>query len=156
MKDPIQPYLTACKGIDRKTHNNILRWTLGAVTRHEPCLKCADILTQSHAVDCSGAAASLRDNWETLTPPAGRMTLLDTILNEIRNTTPSEVDTYNEVSAAVALIYTECRHLQQQANGYWAEPDAPARPLPPCRLRNRIPQPGGAPLGRPRRNPEPG
>ncbi|KAJ3239207.1 hypothetical protein HDU77_011317 [Chytriomyces hyalinus] len=130
-KDPIRPYLTACKGIDRKTRNNILRWTLGAVTRHEPCLKCADILTRSHAVDCSGAATLLREHWETLTPPAGRMTVLDTILNKIRNTPPSEVDTYNQVSAAVALIYTECRHLQQQANGYWAEPDAPARPLPP-------------------------
>ncbi|KAJ3380337.1 hypothetical protein HDU80_002157, partial [Chytriomyces hyalinus] len=32
MKDPIRPYLTACKGIDHKTRNNILRWTLGAVT----------------------------------------------------------------------------------------------------------------------------
>ncbi|KAJ3231681.1 hypothetical protein HDU81_003569, partial [Chytriomyces hyalinus] len=82
MKDPIRPYLTACKGIDRKTCNNILRWTLGAVTRHEPCLKCNDILTRSHAVECSGAAASLLENWETPTPPAGRMTLLDTILNE--------------------------------------------------------------------------
>jgi hypothetical protein len=155
-KDPIRLYLTACKGIDRKTRNNILRWTLGAVTRHEPCLKCAGIMTRSHAADCSGATARLRPNWTALALPAGRMTWLDTILNEVRNTPPSEVDTYNEISAAVALIYTECRHLQQQANGYWAEPDAPARPLPQRQPRNRINPAGGVPSGRPRRNLEPG
>ncbi|KAJ3217638.1 hypothetical protein HDU81_000779 [Chytriomyces hyalinus] len=156
MDDPIRPYLTACKGIDRKTCNNILCWTLGAVTRHEPCLKCANVLTRSHAADCSGATGLLRANHATLAPPVGCMTWLDAVLNDTRNTPPAKIESYNDVSAAVALIYTECRHLQQQANGYWAELDAPARPLPPCRLPNRIPRPGGIPLGQPRQNPEPG
>ncbi|KAJ3222545.1 hypothetical protein HDU81_009813 [Chytriomyces hyalinus] len=153
MDDPIQPYLTACKGIDHKTRNNILRWTLGAVTRHEPCLKCADVLTRSHTADCSGATALLCANHATLAPPIGRMTWLDAVLNDARNTPPAEIESYNDVSAAVALIYTKCRHLQQQANGYWAEPDAPARPLPPRRPPNRIPWPGGIHLDDPAETP---
>ncbi|KAJ3215352.1 hypothetical protein HDU81_001428, partial [Chytriomyces hyalinus] len=147
--DPIQLYLTACKGIDCKTHNNIHHWTLGAVTCHEPCLKCANVLTQSHVADCSGATALLCANNATLTPPVGCMTWLDAVLNDAHNTPPADV------SAAVALIYTECHHLQQQANSYWAKPDAPAKPLPPHRLPNCIPRPGGIQLGQLCRNPEP-
>ncbi|KAJ3338452.1 hypothetical protein HDU83_008163 [Entophlyctis luteolus] len=57
--DKIRPYLTGKSGINRKTRNTVMRWTLGAVAWHRPCLKCGQELSRVHAAECSGADALL-------------------------------------------------------------------------------------------------
>ena len=127
-----------------------MRWTLGLVTRHEECRKCGGELTRLHAADCSGASAILAEKYADLQGPEGRATWLDVVLNHFRNTPPDETEAYADVSAAVSLIYVECRRLSQQPNGYWVDENAPARQPRARRAYDRNRPHGPTPLGRPR------
>ena len=65
----------------------IIRWMLGGIVRHQPCLNCDNLteLSRTHALHCSGANDFLRNNvGSTILPEAGE-TLLDAILNRYRN-----------------------------------------------------------------------
>lgn len=147
MDDGIRPYLKADTGINRKTRNTVMRWTLGVVTWHEQCLKCGNTLSRLHASECSGAADILQAQYPTVDPPAGRVTWLDSVLNKFRNTQPSKTMAYLDVAAVVGMIYMECKHFQQQPNGFWVDPNRLVQQPVQQQLQLRRRNPGGG--GRP-------
>jgi hypothetical protein len=129
--DKARLFLSAQTGVDRKTRLSLMRWMLGSVTRHETCVKCGATLTRRHAADCSGSTAILIERYPAVNPPNGRATMLDAVLNHTRNLKPAESNACADVAAAVALIYMECKGYQQQANGFWIDPNRPDhQPVP--------------------------
>ncbi|KAJ3192322.1 hypothetical protein HDU82_003242, partial [Entophlyctis luteolus] len=155
--DKIRPFLLAKSGIDRKTRNTVLRWTIGAVAWHRPCLNCGEDLSRAHAAECSGADALLAEKHPEVAFATGRRTTrIDAVLNYYRNTAPSKTVAYSNIAAAIRLIYTVCLHYNQQENGHWVDDDAPARaPLPRAPYRRQQPD-GRRQLGRPRQGPAAG
>jgi Reverse transcriptase (RNA-dependent DNA polymerase) len=99
----------------------IIRWILGGVVRHQPCLNCniGEELNRLHAMECSGANLFLREHFGNIILTAGE-TLLDAILNWSRNEKKS-YNFYQTLYKAICMIYEKCLRYQKKANGFWTE-----------------------------------
>ena len=173
MSDRVRPFLQPKSGISREDRWLLLQWTLGAVTRHEECKKCTDMLTRAHAATCSGADLLLKTLHEDVPPPlCRRHTRIDAVLNKYRSVAPSKSTAYSSCLIAIKLILTKCRGLRRrQEDGYWTNqdqsdneepPPRPAAPPPPrsaasiirsarsARLAQERNRPRGRPPNRPR------
>ena len=124
MTDPLRPFLKPNVGITRRERWVILQWTLGAVTRHEPCYKCRETLTRTHAAECSGAAAFLQAQHNDIPAPVhDKHTVIGAFLNKIRNQVPSSSNCYKDAVTAIQMVLTECRGYVQQG-GLWVNANA--------------------------------
>lgn len=105
---------------EHKSHRNLIqRWVIGAICQHQECQICGVELSRQHGLDCSGAAAFLRDNfaleWD-------RDNEMDTVLNATRHQADAR-DTNRKLFSALSMIMDRCRGYQLQPNGFWVLPE---------------------------------
>jgi hypothetical protein len=108
-----------------RTRNTILRWMTGTVCQHQVCFKCGANLTRIHGIHCSGAAAGILADTDLVQvlvrrePLNEHETVIDQLLNTFRNGN-EPMDFYFKIATFIGMIYTACRNMVQQENGYWA------------------------------------
>jgi hypothetical protein len=109
----------------------ILRWLVGNVAVHRPCDHCDAEISRKHAVECSGADQALIDAYPYLLPQFDAEvdgTFLDFLLNKFAYPRKPAFDLpeelYENISAAIGVIYHHCLGYRQQDNGFYALPQA--------------------------------
>jgi hypothetical protein len=101
---------------DRSHKIAILRWILGGVAMHQLCQNChAEELSREHALDCSGAGATLERKYRL----EGEGNIIDRTLNHFRNDS-NRIEIYEDIFAAISIIYRKCLQYRLKVNGFWA------------------------------------
>lgn len=146
--DTIRPCLTSEGMPETRIRIPIYRWLLGNVAVHKTCNYCGEIMSRTHAVECSNAAADLLMRYPVTVPPAGNA--IDAILNYHRAGAP-DPDFYAAVATAIGTIYQHCLGYRQNEKGFYSLPD-PAEPGIPAPTEREDPQVAES-FERPPRNP---
>lgn len=113
----------------------VLRWIVGNVAIHMPCINegCSTTISRRHAAICSGAHDALvtrypqqANAYQQLlqSDPSLRSTLLDYLLNQHRINPPATL--YPDIASSVSMIYEKCLGYRQKANGFFV----PAADIP--------------------------
>lgn len=111
--------------IASRDRNTIIRWMTGTVCQHQLCHLCGTELSRIHGINCSGADNEINADVE-LVEILGRRnqlndqeTKIDQLLNTHRNGNEPP-DFYSKIARLIGMIYSNCRNMVQQENGYWS------------------------------------